>query len=165
MNTARLWREYQGSIPEDHTVNPVIIATDATHVTNFSGDGKMHPAYISSGQINKAVRNKPSRNAFMMFALFPVCKFADTEFETITQQKEMPGRLRMRVFHICMRIALETIQPAQYKSVEMIDPEGNVRWTRIFLGMIIADNLDKSLIATLNQNFCIQCMAETNDLG
>jgi hypothetical protein len=52
MNTGDAWHYYQSIINSEETVNPVILASDATHVTNFSGDGKVHPTYISSGQIH-----------------------------------------------------------------------------------------------------------------
>ncbi|EJD44415.1 hypothetical protein AURDEDRAFT_31654, partial [Auricularia subglabra TFB-10046 SS5] len=165
MHTARLWHELQAIVPPDVTVNPAIFATDCTHVTNYSGDGKMRPMYMSTGHIKKAIRNKPSRRAFLVVAFYPECKFAKTVFPTATQQKDMPGRLRMRLFHACTKILLETMQPYQYKSIEMVDPDGNVRLQRIFPAMIITDKPDQNLNAAINQNWCIPCLAETSDLG
>ncbi|KIJ35930.1 hypothetical protein M422DRAFT_179990 [Sphaerobolus stellatus SS14] len=59
INTGDAWHYYQSVISPQETVNPAIIASDATHVTNFSGDGKVHPVYISSGQIDADLRNQP----------------------------------------------------------------------------------------------------------
>ena len=59
MNTGDAWHYYQSIIEPNETVNPAILASDATHVTNFSGDGKVHPTYISSGQIHGDIRAKP----------------------------------------------------------------------------------------------------------
>ncbi|KIJ40661.1 hypothetical protein M422DRAFT_173440 [Sphaerobolus stellatus SS14] len=51
LNTGDVWHYYQSIIGPEETVNPAILASDGTHVTNFSGDGKVHPVYISSKQI------------------------------------------------------------------------------------------------------------------
>jgi len=50
----------------------VICASDTTHLTNFSGDKKAWPIYITIGNIKSAVRNKPSAMALILLALLPV---------------------------------------------------------------------------------------------
>ena len=61
MNTGDAWHYYQSVIGPEETVNLAILASDATHVTNFSGDGKVHHVYISSGQIHGDIWNQPNR--------------------------------------------------------------------------------------------------------
>ncbi|KAF8529534.1 hypothetical protein BU17DRAFT_79521 [Hysterangium stoloniferum] len=53
--TGDAWLELQTKVPPGVTVLPAILASDATHVTNFSGDGKVHPIYASSGHIDSTV--------------------------------------------------------------------------------------------------------------
>ena len=57
MNKA--WR----NIPVGCTLIPVLVASDQTHLTNYSGDKKLWPVYISIGNIDSTLRNKPSMYA------------------------------------------------------------------------------------------------------
>src|SRR5437868_13301746 len=50
---------------------PVLLASDQTHLTNFSGDKKLWPLYMSIGNIDSTVRNKPTMNAWIPLALLP----------------------------------------------------------------------------------------------
>jgi hypothetical protein len=54
------WNYYQSIINPGETVNLAILGSDATHVTNFSGDGKVHPVYISTVQIHGSIHSEPS---------------------------------------------------------------------------------------------------------
>ena len=59
-------------LPIGSTLVPVLFASDATHLTNYSGDGKVWPLYMSIGNIKSSMRNKPSNQAWVPVALFPV---------------------------------------------------------------------------------------------
>ena len=126
MNTGDAWHYYQSIINPEETVNPVILASDATHLTNFSGDGKVHPTYISSGQIHGDIRAELGRRAFLLLCYIPVCKFNKTEFPKDTQQKNIAGRLQARLFHICMRIVLTSLKKASYTAIPIVDYRGNM---------------------------------------
>jgi len=43
-----------------------------THLTNFSGDKKLWPVYMSIGNITSSVRNIPSMQAWIPIAFLPV---------------------------------------------------------------------------------------------
>jgi Plavaka transposase len=51
INTGNAWHKLQSKAPEGVMTLPAILASDVTHGTNFSGDGKVHPVYASSGHI------------------------------------------------------------------------------------------------------------------
>ena len=50
----------------------MIVASDQTHLTNFSGDKKAWPVYLTLGNIVSTIRNKPSAMAMILIALLPV---------------------------------------------------------------------------------------------
>lgn len=165
MCSADWWAAMQKRFP-GLTINPLIIGADVTHVTNFSGDGKMHPVYISSGHIDKDVRNQPSSRAFMLVAYLPVPKFNKTRFPSKTQATHMPGRLRERLYHYCMSVVFDSAKKAGDKSntVFMADPDGNVREQVVLLAAAIYDGEEKSIAACLNRNHCTGCPAVTEEL-
>ena len=46
--------------------------SDATHLTNFSDDGKVWPVYMSIGNIKSSIGNKSSNQVWVPVALLPV---------------------------------------------------------------------------------------------
>ena len=60
------------SLPVGATLVPVLFASDATHLTNFSGDGKLWPLYMSIGNIKSSIRNRPTSYAWVPVAILPI---------------------------------------------------------------------------------------------
>ena len=58
-------------LPVGSTLVPVLFASDATHLTNFSGNGKVWLIYMSISNIKASIRNKPSYQAWIPIALLP----------------------------------------------------------------------------------------------
>ena len=54
------------------TLVPIICAWDVTFLTNFSGDKKGWPIYLTIGNILSSTRNKESKHATVLLALLPV---------------------------------------------------------------------------------------------
>ena len=50
---------------------PVLFTSDATYLTNFSGDSKVWPLYMSIRNIKSSVRNRPTFHAWVPVALSP----------------------------------------------------------------------------------------------
>ncbi|KAF8577166.1 hypothetical protein K439DRAFT_1365331 [Ramaria rubella] len=164
INTGDAWQELQCQVPEGITVLPAMFASDATHVTNFSGDGKVHPIYASSAHIQSTVQNQPSRWAFICVGFVPVCKFSKTEFPNKTKDEKMPGRLQARLFHKCMSIIMHPLKKAGIEPVRIPDPSGLIHLFLIFLVLWLADKEEQNLITCLGKNSCISCLAETKGL-
>ncbi|KAG9091248.1 hypothetical protein FRC07_011886, partial [Ceratobasidium sp. 392] len=62
--TADLAWELQGKILDEYgTVIPVIISSNKTKLTNFSGDKKAHPVYLTIGNLPKRLRRRTSKRA------------------------------------------------------------------------------------------------------
>jgi hypothetical protein len=143
----------------------MILGVDATHVTNFSGDGKMHPVYISSGHIHSAIRLQPSRHAFILVGYIPVCKFVKTSWATARERQELPGRLQARLYHQCMSHIFASAAAASKEPVTMVDCYGDIRRELIHPVIIIADREEHQLTSTLTQSFDFVCEAQWNQFG
>ncbi|KIK69406.1 hypothetical protein GYMLUDRAFT_237209 [Collybiopsis luxurians FD-317 M1] len=69
-----LWNAAQQAILEGGTVAPVIIASDKTQLTQFSGNKAAYPVYLTLSNIPKSLRCKPGTRACILIAYLPVDK-------------------------------------------------------------------------------------------
>ncbi|KAF9508631.1 hypothetical protein BS47DRAFT_1302591 [Hydnum rufescens UP504] len=53
MTTGKLWNETQDTLPAGATLAGIILSSDKTHLSVFSGNKVMHPVYMSLGNIQK----------------------------------------------------------------------------------------------------------------
>ena len=59
-------------LPIASTLVPVLFASNATHLTNFSSDGKVWPLDMSIANIKSSTSNKSSNQAWVPVAVLPV---------------------------------------------------------------------------------------------
>lgn len=108
----------RGKVPAGTTLLSVVLASDKTHLTNFSGDQNMHAVYMSIGNIQKDVRNKVSRRAWVLLAKLPTPKFSSLNGQVFASKEEsdrMPGILKAQLFHACMKNVLEPLQKPNFE--------------------------------------------------
>jgi len=51
---------------------PLIFMSDQTHLSNFAGDKKEWPVYITIGNLSSKIRQMPSTHSVVMVALLPI---------------------------------------------------------------------------------------------
>jgi hypothetical protein len=54
------------------TLVPLIFMSDGTHLSNFTGDKKEWPVYITIGNLSSMIRQTPSTHSIVMVALLPL---------------------------------------------------------------------------------------------
>jgi hypothetical protein len=54
------------------TVVPLIFMSDRTHLSNFAGDKKEWPVYMTIGNLSTKIRQMPPAHTFVMVALLPI---------------------------------------------------------------------------------------------
>jgi len=64
-------RKSKMTLPIGSMLVPVLFTSDATHLTNFSGDGKVWPLYISIGHIRSSICNKPISYGWVPVVILP----------------------------------------------------------------------------------------------
>ncbi|KAF8900108.1 hypothetical protein CPB84DRAFT_1847370 [Gymnopilus junonius] len=74
MWTSKWWHVCQSKLPLGATMAPVIIATDKTQLTQFSGSKSAYPIYLTIGNIPKAICRKPSKKACILIGYLSIDK-------------------------------------------------------------------------------------------
>ena len=116
------------------TILSIILATDKTHLTNFSGDKSMHAVYMSLGNIHKDAQHKLKNHAWLLVAKTPVTKFPCTQFDGLkTEKKAMPGILHQQLFHKCMKILLSPTSLECHQYCIIPGPDGLFHLTMMIM--------------------------------
>lgn len=111
----------QTQLPKGATVAPLIIATDKTQLTQFSGNKQAYPVYLTLGNIPKSLRRKPSQQACILLAYLPVDKISKEGLA----KREVSGCYQ-RLFHDAMRHILSPLVDAGKMGVEMASGDGAI---------------------------------------
>ncbi|KAG8743109.1 hypothetical protein FRC11_014025, partial [Ceratobasidium sp. 423] len=158
MWTGDWWNEIQKKLPPGATVIPIIISSDATQLTNFSGGKSAWPVYISIGNIPKGIRAQVSNYSTLLLAYLPVAKF-----DCFTKKER--GNEKAKLFHESMQTILEPLVKAGNEGVEMECGDGFVRRCFPILAAYIADNPEQTLIAGCRRNRCYRCTVARDKRG
>ncbi|KAJ3710580.1 hypothetical protein C8R42DRAFT_596923, partial [Lentinula raphanica] len=149
-------------IPEGGTLAPVIIASDKTQLTQFSGSKLAYPVYLTLGNVPKATRRKPGSRACVLIAYLPVDKFVKDGLSK-TQLK-----LRnYQVFHKAMSIVLQPLKAAgnpKGQGVEVVCGDGAVCRVYPILAIYIADYPEQCLVTCTKYGTCPKCQRPADQL-
>jgi hypothetical protein len=136
----------------------VIIASDKTHLSNFSGDKSAWPVYLTIGNIDKTTRRSPTARATVLIGYIPV-----TKLECFSKGKRQYQGYQ--VFHDCMRSLLKPLQTAGKDGVEMVCADGFIHRIFPILGAYVADHPEQCLVTCNHKNWCPRCLVAANKLG
>ncbi|KAF8987416.1 hypothetical protein BDQ17DRAFT_1435655 [Cyathus striatus] len=132
------WWDMQKDLPKGATVTPVILSSDKTNLSQFSGDKAAWPVYLSIGNIEKSLKcfTKNRRSA--------------------------EGH---QLFHECMRELLKPLLEAGLKGIDMVCTDGFVRTIYPLIAAYIADYPEQCLIVCCQENSCPCCLVKPDKRG
>lgn len=137
----------------------VIISTDKTQLTQFSGSKQAYPVYLTLGNIPNRLRRKPSEQACILIGYLPINKLTRG---TLSKQG-VSARYR-QVFHKAMSILLEPLKKAGSTGVEMTGGDGEVRKVFPILAAYVADYPEQCLVTCSKYGSCPKCTAGPDKL-
>lgn len=102
----------QESLDDAISLLGIVLASDATHITNQGGNKHVHP--MSLANILKATRNKQSKRGWMVQVRLEKPTFAmyglSATNASQAQKEQTPGILRRMAFHRAMRKVFEPLR-------------------------------------------------------
>ena len=115
-------RSLQPYLPAGAAASPVILATDKTQLTQFSGNKSAYPVYLTLGNIPRAIRRRPSEHACILLGYLPVSKVSRVGLT----KREHKARTQ-RIFHAAMRLIVSPLIKAGKEGIEVTSGDGCVR--------------------------------------
>jgi len=64
--------EVKATLRLGDTLVPLIFMSDGTHLSNFAGDKKEWPVYMTIGNLSSKICHMPSAHTVVMVALLPI---------------------------------------------------------------------------------------------
>ncbi|QRV77137.1 leucine-tRNA ligase [Ceratobasidium sp. AG-Ba] len=144
------WWRMQDLLGGDATIAPIILATDATLLSLFTGQ-KVWPVYLSIGNIDKEVRRAPSEQATMLIGYIPVANLSFISNEDERREK------KWEVYHACMAEILASLKQASKDGVEMVCADGAVRRVHPIAAAHMADFEEQCMVACTYRTRCPIC--------
>lgn len=135
----------------------MIIATDKTQLTQFSGSKSAYPVYLTLGNIPRALRRKPSLQACILIAYLPVDKIQKDGLS----KKELSARYQ-RLFHDAMRHVLKPLIEAGKNGVEMTGGDGAVRRVHPIIASYVADYPEQCMVTCSKYGTCPKCQVSAD---
>ncbi|KIK78152.1 hypothetical protein PAXRUDRAFT_164756 [Paxillus rubicundulus Ve08.2h10] len=160
MWTGKWWHAVQNLLPEGASIAPLIIATDKTQLTQFSGGKSAYLVYLTLGNIPRAIRWKPSQHACILIGYLSVDKVTGAQLT----KKEKSVRIQ-RLFHESMRLILEPLKEAGRSGLEVVCGDGHVRMVHPILVCYVADYPEQCLVTCAKYGTCPKCQRPAGELG
>ena len=131
-------------------------------MTNYSGDKELWPVYISIGNIDSTIRNKPFMNAWIPHAFLPIPpkRLAGVVGYTVEQQ-ELDA---LPVIHkIISRILSPLFDAASFWCIEMVCCDEKVWRCVPRLTCWLADPMENATLHCVATNRCPSCIAPVGE--
>ena len=133
--------------------------SDGTHLSNFSGDKKEWPVYMTIGNLSSTIRQTPSSHSVVMVALLPI----PIKNRNVPQKRLDDQRQTNRdVLNAVLRRLLEPLTfpihlDAESGYYNVLCADGNYRRCKPVLAAWVADCPEYSDLHNLERHVCFWC--------
>jgi len=140
---------------------------DGTHLSNFAGDKKEWPVYMTIGNLSSKIRQTPSTHSVVMVALLPItinnCNIPQKRLDEQRQtHREVLNEVLLRLLHPLTFKPNPSAGSGYYK---VLCADGNFRHCKPVLAAWLADCPEYSDLHHLERHVCFWCECPKNVVG
>ena len=117
---------------------PIIGMSDQTHLTNFLGDKKAWPVYITIGNLLSTRRNRPGSMAVLLLALLPV----PPKFAQSSSADKLQRQINADTLQGVLRLIFSPLQDVALEGVSIDCADGKIRRCFPILSAWVADDME-----------------------
>ncbi|RPA73063.1 hypothetical protein BJ508DRAFT_341943, partial [Ascobolus immersus RN42] len=146
---AKLQREKKH---KGHFIIPIFAYSDGVELSRYCGDKELNPVNMTVGNYDAWVRCKPSMGVVRAIALLP-SRLKYTGSETSHQRTEQ----RIRANEVQQEVnkeAFKDIGKLYKKGIEIVCPDGKIRWGHPILASWIADYMEYTKLFSILNKTC-----------
>jgi hypothetical protein len=149
------------------TLVPLIFMSDGAHLSNFAGDKKELPVYMTIGNLSLKIRQTPSTHSVIMVALIPIpIKIRNIPQKRLDEQwqtnREVLNEVLQQVLH---PLTFEHNPSAKSGYYNVLCADGNFRRCKPVLTALLADCPEYSDLHHFERHGCCWCECPMNELG
>ena len=133
---------------------PIIGLSDQTHLTNFSGDKKAWPVYITIGNILSRTSNSPIKMPILLLALLQVPPKLTGESACAN---EAQWQTNADALQAVFDLVLAPLQPVAQEGTVMNYTNGKTRFCFPILSAWIADHAEYAALQGIPSKSCTRC--------
>jgi hypothetical protein len=149
----------QEELQSGRCIIPMVVSTDKTQLSYFSGESTAYPIYLTIGNIDKALRRKVSSHAYVLLGFLPCAKLGDN----YTQLQLRHARLQL--FHTALATIFQSIRDVPPEGIEMVAGDGAVRNNSPIVAIYSADYQDQTATTCTRSGWCPKCPTPKKRLG
>jgi len=149
------------------TLVPLIFMSDGTHLSNFAGDKKEWPVYMTIGNLSSKICQMPSTHTVVMVALLPIpIKNHNIPQKRLDEQRQTNREVLNEVLRqVLQPLTLKQNPNAESGYYNVLCADGNFRRCKLVLAAWLADCPEYSDLHHLERHVCFWCECPKNELG
>jgi len=133
------------TLPIGSTLVLVLFASDARHLSNFSGDGKVWPLYMTIGNIkSSSIRNKPTSYTWVPVAILQNAPKCIKKVPGWSEEKQEHEALQ--VLHDLLKFVLHSLSSSARDGHDIKCGDDVVRKCYFRVAGWLADHMENSVI-------------------
>jgi len=151
------------TLPVGGTLVPMLFTSDATYLTNFSGDGKVWPLYMSIENIKSSVRNRPTFHTWVPVALLPSSPKRIKKVPGWSEEKQEQEAIQ--VHHDLLRFLLSLLSSAAQNRLKIKCADEVTRECYFRVAGWLVDHLENSILHGIYATRCPICESPQDKLS
>jgi hypothetical protein len=149
------------------TLVPLVFMSDGTHLSNFAGDKKEWPVFMTIGNLSSKIHQMPSAHTVVMVALLPIpIKNRNNPQKRLDEQRQTNRKVLNEVLRrVLQPLTFKLNLSAESGYYNVLCAVGNFRRCKPVLAAWLADCPEYSDLQHFKRHVCFWCECPKNELG